>query len=108
MTDLDTSFLEAPEQEEEELIEEKLITENIQPPIKLDYKLKTIEERRDLVEKIGATKDGKWTYIRFTKTVDGVETVEWGWCASQFITVEGENSDPITDPNTPPAVEPIL
>ena len=29
MTDLDTSFLEAPEQEEEELIEEKLITENI-------------------------------------------------------------------------------
>lgn len=54
MTDLDTSFLEAPEQEEEELIEEKLITENIQPPIKLDYKLKTIEERRDLVEKIVA------------------------------------------------------
>lgn len=54
MTDLDTSFLEAPEQEEEELIEEKLITENIQPPIKLNYKLKTIEERRDLVEKIVA------------------------------------------------------
>ena len=62
----------------------------------------------DLVEKIGATQDGKWTYIRFTKIVDGVETVEWGWCASQFITVEGENNDPITDPNTPPAVEPIL
>lgn len=54
MTDLDTSFLEAPEQEEEELIEEKLITENIQSSIKLDYKLKTIEERRDLVAKIVA------------------------------------------------------
>lgn len=34
----------APEQEAD-VIEEKLITENINAPIKLDYKLKTSEER---------------------------------------------------------------
>lgn len=38
----------APEQEDEN-IEEKLETENIQPSIKLDYKLKTCDERCALV-----------------------------------------------------------
>ena len=53
--DLDTSLLDpdemAPEQEDE-LIEEKLITENIEAPIHLDYKLKTMEERNALVTRI--------------------------------------------------------
>ena len=41
----------APEQEAE-LLEEKLITENIDTPIKLDYKLTTCADRSDLVNKI--------------------------------------------------------
>ena len=41
-------------QQEDELIEEKILIEDISAPIKLDYKLKTIEERRDLVDKIVA------------------------------------------------------
>lgn len=41
-------------QQEDELIEEKILIEDINAPIKLDYKLKTIEERRDLVDKIVA------------------------------------------------------
>lgn len=62
----------------------------------------------DVVEKIGATEDGKWTYIRFTKTVDGAEKVEWGWCSSSYVTVEGETTggEPV-DPNTPPVIAPI-
>ena len=39
-------------EQEDELIEEKILIEDISAPIKLDYKLKTIEERRDLVDKI--------------------------------------------------------
>jgi hypothetical protein len=60
------------------------------------------------IEKIGATEDGQWTYIRFTKTVDGTEKVEWGWCASKFVKVEGETTDgePV-DPNTPPVIAPV-
>lgn len=41
----------APEQEAE-LLEEKIINENIDAPIKLDYKLTTCAERSDLVNKI--------------------------------------------------------
>lgn len=41
----------APEQEAEN-IEEKIITEDIKPTIKLDYKLKTMEERASLVNRI--------------------------------------------------------
>ncbi len=43
----------------------------------------------DVVEKLGATEDGQWTYIRFIKVVDGVETVETGWCMSKYIKVIG-------------------
>ena len=42
----------APEQQEIENIEEKLENENIQTTIKLDYKLKTTEERAELVSRI--------------------------------------------------------
>lgn len=42
----------APEQQEIENIEEKLENENIQTAIKLDYKLKTTEERAALVSRI--------------------------------------------------------
>jgi hypothetical protein len=38
--------------QEAEIIEEKIATEDIAPALKLDYKLKTTQERRDLVEKI--------------------------------------------------------
>lgn len=41
----------APDQEAEN-IEEKIITEDIKPTIKLDYKLKTMEERASLVNRI--------------------------------------------------------
>lgn len=41
----------APEQEADD-IEEKLLTENIQPTLRLDYKLKTCAERADLVNRI--------------------------------------------------------
>lgn len=40
--------------QEAEVIEEKLLEENIESTIKLDYKLKTCEERADLVNKIVA------------------------------------------------------
>lgn len=49
--DADESDELAPDQEAE-TIEEKLLNENITPPTKLNYKLKTIDERRDLVESI--------------------------------------------------------
>ena len=41
----------APEQEAE-ILEEKLVIENIDTVIKLDYKLKTCAERAELVNKI--------------------------------------------------------
>ena len=43
--------LMAPEQESD-VIEEKILEENIKPAVKLDYKLKTMEERAALVEQI--------------------------------------------------------
>ena len=43
--------LMAPEQESD-AIEEKILEENIKPAVKLDYKLKTMEERAALVEQI--------------------------------------------------------
>ena len=62
----------------------------------------------DVVEKLGTTEDGKWVRIRFTKTVDGAEKVEYGWCAAKYVGVDGETVDtPVTDPNTPPAIDPI-
>ena len=62
----------------------------------------------DAVEKMGTTEDGEWAYIRFTKTVDGVEKVEWGWCAAKYVVVEGEvtGGEPV-DPNTPPTIAPV-
>ena len=42
----------APEQEAEDTVEEKLADENINPTIKLDYKLKSMEERAALVQQI--------------------------------------------------------
>ena len=44
---------QAPEQEAE-MLEDKIEEENIQPALKLDYKLKTCEERAELVNKIVA------------------------------------------------------
>ena len=41
-----------PDDADAEVIEEKIIAEDIAPIIKLDYKLKTTEERRDLVERL--------------------------------------------------------
>ena len=57
---------------------------------------------------MGTTEDGEWAYIRFTKTVDGVEKVEWGWCAAKYVVVEGEvtGGEPV-DPNTPPVIAPV-
>lgn len=44
-----TSYLETEDEgasvQEADIIEEKLLSENINAPIKLDYKLKTTEER---------------------------------------------------------------
>jgi hypothetical protein len=58
----------------------------------------------DVVEKLGTTEDGKWVRIRFTKTVDGAEKVEYGWCAAQYVGVDGETVDtPLTDPIILPA-----
>ena len=53
----------------------------------------------DAVEKLGTTEDGKWVWISFTKTVDGVETVERGFCSVDFVKVEGEE---------PPVDEPVV
>ena len=62
----------------------------------------------DEVEKLGATEDGEWVYIRFVKTVDGAEKTEYGWCAAKYVKVEGETTDtPADDPNTPPAIDPV-
>ena len=62
----------------------------------------------DVVEKIGATENGEWAYIRFTKTVDGTEQVEWGWCAAKYVVVDGETTEtPDTNTNTPPVIAPI-
>lgn len=54
MSDNDDIFSidEAPEQEEQDNLEAQLETENIVPPLKLDYTLKTCAERNDLVTKI--------------------------------------------------------
>lgn len=41
--------------QEADIIEEQILNENIHPTIKLDYKLKTMEERAALVEKIVST-----------------------------------------------------
>lgn len=49
--ELDLETESAPEQEDD-LIEEKIVAENIQTAIRLDYKLKTCEERAELVNKI--------------------------------------------------------
>ena len=49
-TDLDLDGA-APDQEADN-IEEKLITENIETAVKLDYTLKTCEERAEWVERI--------------------------------------------------------
>ena len=67
----------------------------------------------DAVEKLGTTEDGKWVWIRFAKIVDGVEVVEYGFCAIDFVKVEG-TEPPIATPddnptnNTPVNPEPIL
>lgn len=51
-----TSYLETEDEgapaQEADIIEEKLLSENINAPIKLDYKLKTTEERAQLVARI--------------------------------------------------------
>lgn len=63
----------------------------------------------DEVEKLGATEDGKWVYIKFTKQIDGKDVVEYGWCSVDFVTVEGEEVvDPGENPDAPPVIEPIL
>ena len=41
----------------------------------------------DKVEKLGATENGSWVYIRFTKFVNGVEKVEYGWCMAKYVRV---------------------
>ena len=62
----------------------------------------------DEVEKLGATEDGKWVYIRFVKTVDGAEKTEYGWCSAEFVKVEGETPDtPVDTPDAPPAIDPV-
>ena len=62
----------------------------------------------DEVEKLGATEDGEWVYIRFVKTVDGAEKTEYGWCAAKYVTVEGETPDtPVDTPDAPPAIDPV-
>ena len=59
----------------------------------------------DAVEKLGTTEDGKWVWISFTKTVDGVETVEYGFCSVDFVKVEGEEP-PVQEPDNTPTVNP--
>ena len=62
----------------------------------------------DEVEKLGATEDGEWVYIRFVKTVDNAEKTEYGWCAAKYVTVEGETPDtPVDTPDAPPAIDPV-
>ena len=61
----------------------------------------------DKVEKLATTEDGKWVYIKFTKSVDGVETAQWGWCASQYVSTGGDTTNTPVDTNTPPVVAPI-
>ena len=59
----------------------------------------------DAVQKLGTTEDGKWVWITFTKTVDGVETVEYGFCSVDFVKVEGEEP-PVEEPDNTPTVNP--
>jgi hypothetical protein len=59
----------------------------------------------DAVQKLGTTEDGKWVWITFTKTVDGVETVEYGFCSVDFVKVEGEEP-PVQEPGNTPTVNP--
>ena len=59
----------------------------------------------DTVEKLGTTEDGKWVWIRFTKTVDDAEVVEHGFCSVEFVKVEGEEPAPV-DPDKTPVVNP--
>ncbi|MBP3369745.1 MAG: SH3 domain-containing protein [Clostridia bacterium] len=61
----------------------------------------------DEVEKLATTEDGKWVYIKFVKSVDGVETTEWGWCAAQYVSTGEATDTPVPDTNTPPVVAPI-
>lgn len=63
----------------------------------------------DAVEKLGTTEDGKWVWIRFTKTVDDEEVVEYGFCSVDFVKVEGEEP-PVEEPDNTPSVnpEPVL
>ena len=59
----------------------------------------------DAVQKLGTTEDGKWVWITFTKTVDGVEKVEYGFCSVDFVKVEGEEP-PVQEPDNTPTVNP--
>ena len=59
----------------------------------------------DAVQKLGTTEDGKWVWITFTKTVDGAEVVEYGFCSAKYITVEGEEP-PVQEPGNTPTVNP--
>lgn len=61
----------------------------------------------DAVEKLATTEDGKWVYIKFTKSVNGVETAQWGWCAADYVSTGEATDNPVTDINTPPAIDPI-
>lgn len=63
----------------------------------------------DVIEKIGETEDKEWFYIRFTKTVDGKEKVEYGWCSAKYVALEGQTVDPTpVDPDVPPVIDPIV
>ena len=65
-------------------------------------------ENGDEVEKLGTTENGEWVYIRFVKTVDGVEKTEYGWCSAKYVLVEGETPDtPVDTPDAPPAIDPV-
>ena len=59
----------------------------------------------DAVQKLGTTEDGKWVWITFTKTVDGAEVVEYGFCSAKYITVDGEEP-PVQEPGNTPTVNP--
>lgn len=64
----------------------------------------------DAVEKLGTTEDGKWVWIRFTKTVDDAEVVEYGFCSVDYVKVEGEEPETPVEPDDTPTVnpEPVL
>ncbi len=70
----------------------------------LNEKLKVSDGQA--VEKIGATEDGTWIYIKFTAKVDDADKTYWGFCHKDYIKTEGESSGQPADPNTPPAILP--